>query len=68
MSDRTWPTTAKQRSYGTTLEDQLDLPLSPWHSMTVDEARDRISILVDLRKTMRDPSSLEFLLFAVGRE
>jgi hypothetical protein len=65
MSDRSWPATQKQRNYGIALEDQLGFPRSKWREMTVDEAKDRIGMLVELRdieRAKQAPMALDELI------
>lgn len=53
MTDNNWPATAKQRIYGRALEAQLDAEPSAWGSMTVADAAERISYLVEYKESQR---------------
>lgn len=43
------PATARQKSYGIHLEDELNIKISDWEHMTVNMARERIGALVKLK-------------------
>lgn len=54
MTERNeWPATTRQKAYGRALEDRLDVERSPWSSMTVADAAERIAWLVEYKESRR---------------
>lgn len=52
-----WPATAKQRGYGISLEEALGIDHASWTHLSVDEARERIGMLIALRSTTSEAIS-----------
>jgi hypothetical protein len=59
MTNKNWPATHRQKSYGRALEDQLDLDPSNWNEMSVDDASRRIQVLVDRKRFAQIVGSLQ---------
>ncbi|MDF2562338.1 MAG: hypothetical protein K0R99_3784 [Microbacterium sp.] len=54
MTERNeWPATTKQKAYGRALEDRLGVERSPWASMTVADAAERIAYLIEYKESRR---------------